>query len=491
MRRSLDNLTLQVEEGEVFGFLGPNGAGKTTTLKLLMGLIFPTAGTARVRGRSIDDVACTARSATCPSSPTSTIISRARVLDYYARFFGYARGERRERVERFLERVGLAAAADVQLRKFSKGMLQRVGIAQAILHDPQVVFLDEPMSGLDPVGRREVRDIILELKQQGRTVFFSTHILSDAEMLCDRVAVLVGGKLQGVGAPGEIIAWKCTAWRFCSKRAKATLPRGLADAPLRPAGASAWRCRKPISTRARTIAPLRCPHSLGFAGASDAGGLFFAAGRPRKSCSRRSRWLPDEFDAAIPGVVAVNTFREAVRDRVLYNLVFFALLMIGAAILVGQISIGIERLVIINLGLSAISIFGLVMAVFIGVGLVYKEMEKRTLYSLLAKPIRRWQFLVGKYAGLLLTLAVNTSLMTLGLAAALFYVGRPFVRSDAPILVAVYFILLELALVTALALFFSCFSSPMLSTLFTLGIYIAGFFPSDIREFGAMTQSPA
>jgi ABC-type transport system involved in multi-copper enzyme maturation permease subunit len=191
----------------------------------------------------------------------------------------------------------------------------------------------------------------------------------------------------------------------------------------------------------------------------------------------------------VPGIVAVNTFREAVRDRVLYNLVFFALMMIGAAILVGQISIGIERLVIVNLGLTAISVFGLVMSIFIGVGLVYKEIEKRTLYTLLAKPIRRWQFLVGKYGGLLLTLLVNTFLMTLGLAAALFYVGRPFVRSDGAILVAIYFILLEFALVTAVALFFSCFSSPMLSTLFTLGIYITGIFVGDIRNVGEFTRN--
>ena len=194
--------------------------------------------------------------------------------------------------------------------------------------------------------------------------------------------------------------------------------------------------------------------------------------------------------SAMPAVVAINTFREAVRDRVLYNLIFFALLMIGAAILVGEISVGIERLVIINLGLAAISIFGLIMAVFIGVGLVYKEIEKRTLYSLLAKPIRRGEFLVGKYGGLLLTLVVNTSLMTLGLAVALFYVGRPFLRSDASILIAVYFIVLELALVTALALFFSCFSSPVLSTLFTLGIYLTGMFAADIRDFGDLTRNP-
>jgi len=195
--------------------------------------------------------------------------------------------------------------------------------------------------------------------------------------------------------------------------------------------------------------------------------------------------------SAMPGIVAINTFREAVRDRVLYNLVFFALMMIGAAILVGQISIGIERLVIINLGLSAISVFGLVMAVFIGVGLVYKEMEKRTLYTLLAKPIRRSEFLVGKYGGLLLTLVVNASFMALGLAAALFYVGDPFVHGDAWIPVAIYFILLELALVTALALFFSCFSSPMLSALFTMGIYITGVFGTDIRDFGELTKNPA
>jgi ABC-2 type transport system ATP-binding protein len=206
-RRSLDNLTLEVEQGESFGFLGPNGAGKTTTLKLLMGLIFPTSGTARVSGRSIDDIQMHRDIGYMPEQPYFYDYLTAReLLDYFARFFGYNTTERHQRVTRFLELVGLGAAADVQLRKFSKGMQQRVGIAQAILHDPQVVFLDEPMSGLDPLGRREVRDIILGLKRQGRTVFFSTHILSDAEVLCDRVAVLVGGKLQGVGAPGEIVS---------------------------------------------------------------------------------------------------------------------------------------------------------------------------------------------------------------------------------------------------------------------------------------------
>src|SRR6204780_1718633 len=172
MRRSLDNLSFQVEEGEVFGFLGPNGAGKTTTMKLLMGLIFPTSGTARVRGRAIDDIEMHREIGYLPEQPYFYDYLTAReLLDYYAQFSDFSSVERRERVTRFLERVGLTAAADIQLRKFSKGMLQRAGIAQAILHDPQIVFLNEPMSGVDPIGRREVRDIIIDLKRQGRTVF--------------------------------------------------------------------------------------------------------------------------------------------------------------------------------------------------------------------------------------------------------------------------------------------------------------------------------
>jgi ABC-type transport system involved in multi-copper enzyme maturation permease subunit len=180
-------------------------------------------------------------------------------------------------------------------------------------------------------------------------------------------------------------------------------------------------------------------------------------------------------------VVALNTFREAVRDRVLYNLVLFALVMMAAAILVGQISLDIEQIVIVNLGLSAISIIGLFISVFMGVGLVYKEMEKRTLYALLAKPVRRWEFLLGKYAGLLLTLVVNTAAMATGLFLVLLYVKHSLDRGDAYLLVAVYFILLKLALVVALALLFSCFTTPFLAILFTSGIYVAGLFATQLR----------
>src|SRR5215475_8367603 len=180
--------------------------------------------------------------------------------------------------------------------------------------------------------------------------------------------------------------------------------------------------------------------------------------------------------------VALNTFREAVRDRVLYNLVFFALLMMATAIFVGQISLGIENIIIVSLGLSAISIIGLLIAVFIGVGLVSKEMDKRTLYALLSKPIRRWEFLVGKFGGLVLTLTVNTAAMAVGLFLAMLFVRRSIEQSDATILVAVYFILLKIAIVVSLALLFSCFTSQLLAILFTAGLYVAGLFVTQMRN---------
>jgi len=205
-KKSLEDLTMRVEDGEVFGFLGPNGAGKSTTIKLLMRLIFPTSGTARILGKSIDDVSMHASLGYLPEQPYFyDYLTAYEVLDYFARFHGLTASDRRARVNAMLKKVGLDTAKKIQLRKYSKGMLQRVGLAQAILHQPQVVVLDEPMSGLDPLGRREVRDIILELKREGRTVLFSTHVLADAEMLCDRVGVIVGGRLRGVGAPRDLV----------------------------------------------------------------------------------------------------------------------------------------------------------------------------------------------------------------------------------------------------------------------------------------------
>jgi ABC-2 type transport system ATP-binding protein len=204
-KRALHPLHLTVEEGEIFGFLGPNGAGKTTTLKLLMGLVFPTAGTARLLGRDWTDPEVKAQIGFLPEQPYFyDYLTAHELLDYYGQLSGVPGKDRKRRIEEVLQRVGLTDVKGVQLRKFSKGMLQRVGIAQAILHDPKLVFFDEPMSGLDPMGRREVRDLMEQLKHEGKTVFFSTHILSDAEALCDRVAIIHQGELKGVGAVADL-----------------------------------------------------------------------------------------------------------------------------------------------------------------------------------------------------------------------------------------------------------------------------------------------
>src|SRR5215813_633595 len=225
-RTSLDGLSIGVQDGEVFGLLGPNGAGKSTTIKLLMGIIFPTAGHARILGKPVSDVSVHSDIGYLPEQPYFyDYLTAAEVLDYFARFHGYRAAERGERVLKMLKKVGLETAGKIQLRKYSKGMLQRVGLAQAMVHDPKLVILDEPMSGLDPVGRREVRDIILELKNAGKTILFSTHILPDAEMLCDRVGVIAGGKLRGVGAPGAIVGVAATGMEVLFELAeKAALP---------------------------------------------------------------------------------------------------------------------------------------------------------------------------------------------------------------------------------------------------------------------------
>jgi ABC-2 type transport system ATP-binding protein len=213
--RALDRLTLDIGQGEVFGFLGPNGAGKTTTLKLLMQLIYPTSGRAEILGRPVGDIAARHRIGYLPENPSFyDYLTAEELLGYFGQLFGYGAAERRTRVSALLDQVGIGAERKLQLRRFSKGMIQRVGIAQALLNDPDVIFLDEPMSGLDPLGRRDVRSLILRLRDQGRTVFFSSHILADAEALCRRVAVVAGGRLAASGTLTDILAFQIHGWEL-------------------------------------------------------------------------------------------------------------------------------------------------------------------------------------------------------------------------------------------------------------------------------------
>ena len=205
--RALDGLSLQVAGGQIFGFLGGNGAGKTTTIKILMSLMYPSTGTAKILGHDISDVKMRSRIGYCPENPYFYDYLKAReLMNYFGELFGLDAAQRNRKTEELLTKVGLDEKDwNKQLRKFSKGMLQRVGLAQSLINEPEIVFLDEPMSGLDPIGRREIRELIVELREKGTTVFMSTHILSDIEALCDNVAILRGGKLAATGNLDELL----------------------------------------------------------------------------------------------------------------------------------------------------------------------------------------------------------------------------------------------------------------------------------------------
>jgi ABC-2 type transport system ATP-binding protein len=232
--RALDALSIQVEQGEVFGFLGPNGAGKSTTLKLLMGLIFPTSGRARILGQPVTDLAMRKRIGFLPENPYFyDYLTAEELLSYFAGLSGLFGPARKQRVAHVLDEVGIGGERKMKLRSFSKGMIQRVGVAQALIAEPSVVFFDEPMSGLDPLGRRDLRQLMLRLRDRGCTVFFSSHILSDAEALCSRVAIVAQGRLVAEGRLSDIVAFELRGWELVvahlSDAAKKTLQGRVAN----------------------------------------------------------------------------------------------------------------------------------------------------------------------------------------------------------------------------------------------------------------------
>jgi len=255
-RRALDALTFDVQPGEIFGLLGPNGAGKTTTLKLLLQLLFPTAGRAELLGRPAGDVDARRRLGYLPEHPYFyDYLTAEELLEYFGRLFGLAPAARRARAAALLDDVGIGAERRLPLRKFSKGMLQRVGLAQALINEPELLILDEPMSGLDPIGRRDVRNLIARLHGEGRTILFSSHILSDAEALCSRIAILANGRLAASGPLRDLLSEHVRGWEI--------LARGLGDATraslaarsasITPLAGGLWQIVLPASARPEPI----------------------------------------------------------------------------------------------------------------------------------------------------------------------------------------------------------------------------------------------
>jgi ABC-2 type transport system ATP-binding protein len=293
--RALDRLTLEVEPGEVFGFLGPNGAGKTTTLKLLMQLVYPTSGRAEILGRPVGDLDAKRRIGYLPEHPYFyDYLTAEELLHYFAQLFGVRGPERRTRVNALLDEVGIGAERRLQLRKFSKGMLQRVGIAQALINQPELVILDEPMSGLDPLGRRDVRSLILQLRDRGCTVFFSSHVLSDAEALCSRVAILAKGRLVTTGRLTDMLAFRARGWEL--------VIAGASDALIAALGSRVRRAVKISEGRYTLELPLEPPpeHLLADLTAS---GAHLASLNPIRDT------LEDLFVDAVTAPAVLNTTR--------------------------------------------------------------------------------------------------------------------------------------------------------------------------------------
>jgi ABC-2 type transport system ATP-binding protein len=301
--RALDRLSIQVEPGEVFGFLGPNGAGKTTTLKLLMQLVYPTSGRAEILGKPLGDLDAKRRIGYLPENPYFyDYLTAEELLRYFAELFGIGGADRRARLDRLLDEVGIGAERRLQLRKFSKGMLQRVGIAQALVNDPELVILDEPMSGLDPLGRRDVRNLILRLRDRGCTVFFSSHVLSDAEALCNRVAILARGRLVTTGRLTDMLALRARGWEV--------VVAGASEALIASLGSRVLRATRISEGRYTLELPLEPPPEALLANLT-AGGAHLAALNPIRQT------LEDLFVGAVTAPEVLSTRRgleEAVKE---------------------------------------------------------------------------------------------------------------------------------------------------------------------------------
>ena len=399
--RALDRLSLAIEPGEVFGFLGPNGAGKTTTLKLLMQLIFPTSGRAEILGQPVGHVATRQRIGYLPENPYFyDYLTAEELLEYFAQLFGYEPPIARSAWPRCSTVSASGPSAGCSCASSRRAWCS----ASASPRRSSTIPRSSSSTSRCPVSIRSdaarSANLILQLRDQGRTVFFSSHILADAEALCSRVAVVAGGRLAAAGRLSDILAFEVRGWELVIADVTPEMLARLAHGgspdnrnlrrALRGRAVARFSARAVLADLA-AMGASRC-RSIRFARRSKTSSS--GAWRRPASRARRRRALVRAISR-----IAVSVFRESVRDRVLYNLVFFAVLLIASSYLLGQLTAGQDVKIIKDLGLAATAVFGLFIAIFIGIGLVSKEVERRSIYALLAKPISRPQFILGKYAG--------------------------------------------------------------------------------------------
>jgi len=440
---AVKDLNLRIEPGEVFGLLGPNGSGKSTTLKIILGLVSPTRGRTEIFGRDSRLVESREAVGFLPENPYFyKYLSGEETLRFFGRLCGLRGARLKKQINELLELVGLTRARKRRLGTYSKGMLQRIGLAQALIHDPRLVVLDEPTAGVDPAGSREIRDLILDLKRRGITVLLSSHLLAQAQEICDRVGILADGVLVREGRLQELIALQ----------------------PLND------------STTAK-------PHRA--------------------------------FSFLRILAITFNTLTELTRLRVFYVLLVFALLLIGSSIFMAQFSFQQEFQILKDVSLGAISIFTSLLAIVATARLLPQDIEDRTVYTILAKPVPRFEYVLGKIAGVLLLLAISTLVMSAAFLLVLFLreqavihatlrqmAGAPpeqiadalrAIRSSAlniDIFPGIIIIYLKACLLAALTLFVSTFATTNIFTIVVMAfIYFIGHLQATAREYWLQEHS--
>ncbi len=387
---ALDHLSLDVRRGEVFGFLGPNGSGKTTTVKLLLGLLFPTSGVAEVLGQKPGSVAANQRIGFLPEeSYLYRFLNAEETLDFYGRLFRHPTVERRRRIDFLIEKVGLDEARERQFKEYSKGMARRIGLAQALINDPEIVFLDEPTSGLDPIGTREIKDLIIDLKNQGKTVFMCSHLLADVEDVCDRIAILFRGKLEVVGRVSELL----TEESVVNFRAQNVTP------------ATREKVRQALEDDGSYIGIGKAKRSL--EGSLPQGRARQHRREPRGRSGREA--LRERGESPVMHsilAIALVTLKDALRKKVLFTILLFAVLLTVTSGLLPYVGPDDRIRQVAKVALTGIGFFGMIVAIFLSAPSLPDDISKKTIFTVMTKPARRWEIIAGKITGLGMVLAL-------------------------------------------------------------------------------------
>jgi ABC-2 type transport system ATP-binding protein len=511
---AVKDLNLRIEPGEVFGLLGPNGSGKSTTLKIILGLVSPTHGRTEIFGRDSRLVESREAVGFLPENPYFyKYLSGEETLRFFGRLCGLGGARLKEQINELIELVGLTRARKRRLGTYSKGMLQRIGLAQALIHDPRLVILDEPTAGVDPAGSREIRDLILDLKRRGITVLLSSHLLAQAQEICDRVGILADGVLVREGHLQELIAIE-NQTELVIADASTQLVNEI-ESVINRSNAKLIECRKSTTTLERLFLEATAKNDEARMSNDEVKMTNESASTLQRFNASTLAKPYRAFSIGRISAITLNTLTELTRLRVFYVLLVFALLLIGSSIFMAQFSFQQEFQILKDVSLGAISIFTSLLAIVATARLLPQDIEDRTVYTILAKPVPRFEYVLGKIAGVLLLLAISTLVMSAAFLLVLFLreqavihatlgqmAGAPpeqladalrAIRSSAlniDIFPGIIIIYLKACLLAALTLFVSTFATTNIFTIVVMAfIYFIGHLQATAREYWLQEHS--